>query len=38
MDHHEMVHKSSFFGCEEAVRVVLFDDIEAGWSEANWVW
>jgi hypothetical protein len=44
MDHHEMVHKFWFFICEEAVRVVLFDDIEAslvvlaGGSKVNWVW
>jgi hypothetical protein len=30
VNHHEMMHESSFLGGEEAVRVVLLDDVEAG--------
>jgi hypothetical protein len=30
VNHHEMMHESSFLGGEEAVRVVLLNDVEAG--------
>jgi hypothetical protein len=30
VNHHEVVHESSFLSGEEAVRVVLLDDVEAG--------
>ena len=30
MDHHEIVHELALFGCEEAVRMVLLDNVESG--------
>jgi hypothetical protein len=44
VNHHEMMHESSFLGSEEAVRVVLLDDVEAGlviatgWREVDREW
>jgi hypothetical protein len=44
VNYHEMMHESSFLGSEEAVRVVLLDDVEAGlvvatgWREVDREW